>query len=338
MFTKLYAQIKKYVLENLKEGIIFLVLFIISVFPLPYYIDAPGGAIDISKKITIDDGYSSKGSFNFAYVSELRATPITYIISFFKKDWEVLKKSEVKYNNETVQDMEFRNKLLLEESNDDATIVAYRSLHKEVEIEKERIYITYISEKAKTDLKIGDELLTIEGESIVSRESLRRQIQSHQSGDTIYLTVRNNKKEYNRKAILIEEEGQVLIGAMMNVDKELKTNPHISIKKDQNESGPSGGLMLTLAIYNCLTEEDITGGRKIVGTGTIDVNGSVGSIGGVEFKLKGAVKEKADIFLVPAGENYEQAIQLKRERNYKIEIKAIRTFEEAVTYLKNKKD
>ena len=56
-----------------------------------------------------------------------------------------------------------------------------------------------------------------------------------------------------------------------------------------------------LLIYDYLTEEDITKGRTIVGTGTIDENGNVGSIGGVKYKLKGAVKNKAEIFLVPNG-------------------------------------
>ena len=67
----------------------------------------------------------------------------------------------------------------------------------------------------------------------------------------------------------------------------------------------------TINIEGCnnLTEEDITKGKKIVGTGTIEEDGSVGSIGGVKYKLNGAVRQKADIFLVPAGENYEEALK-----------------------------
>ena len=34
------------------------------------------------------------------------------------------------------------------------------------------------------------------------------------------------------------------------------TNPKIELKFKQSESGPSGGLMLTLAIYNNLTKKD----------------------------------------------------------------------------------
>ena len=53
--------------------------------------------------------------------------------------------------------------------------------------------------------------------------------------------------------------------------------------------------MLTLAIYNSLVDKDITKGKKVVGTGTIEEDGSVGSIGGVKYKLNGAVRQKADV-------------------------------------------
>ena len=108
----------------------------------------------------------------------------------------------------------------------------------------------------------------------------------------------------------------------------------IKIKFKSSEGGPSGGLMLTLAIYNKLTDSNLSNGRKIVGTGTIDQNGNVGEIGGVKYKLNGAVKAHADIFLVPSGDNYKEALKEKEKNNYQITIKAIKTLDEAITYLK----
>lgn len=333
MFTKLYAEIKKIIRENWKMICLFLLLSGIALFPLPYYIDTPGGAIDISKKIKMEEKQDAKGSLNFAYVTELKATTVTYFLSFFNKEWEVLKKSDVTYDNETIKDMEFRDKLLLEESNDNAILVAYQKLGKKVSIESEHTFITYIDEEANTDLMVGDEVLTLNGEKIKNKDDFLSKIRKHNIGDTIHLTVKDGNKE--RKATLIDNNGVPMIGVSVNTDTDLETDPKISIQKEENESGPSGGLMLSLAIYNSLTKEDITHGKKIVGTGTIDREGNVGSIGGVSFKLKGAVKEKADIFLVPAGDNYEDAIQLKKKNKYDIEIKAIKTFEEALTYLKS---
>ena len=48
-----------------------------------------------------------------------------------------------------------------------------------------------------------------------------------------------------------------------------------------------------------------------------------------------AVKKNADLFIVPNDENYEQALKVKKENNYDIEILGVSTFEEVVEYLKN---
>ena len=90
---------------------------------------------------------------------------------------------------------------------------------------------------------------------------------------------------------------------------------------------------MSLAIYNYLIDKDITRGRKIVGTGTIDELGNVGSIGGVKYKLMGAVKQNADIFFVPYGENYDTVVKLKRKKKYNIKIVPVKTLDEAIDYL-----
>ena len=77
--------------------------------------------------------------------------------------------------------------------------------------------------------------------------------------------------------------------------------------------------MCALDIYNKITEFDLTKGRKISGTGTINEKGEVGAIDGVKYKLAGAVKKKANIFIVPK-DNYDEAIKLKKKYNYNIEI------------------
>jgi PDZ domain-containing protein len=72
------------------------------------------------------------------------------------------------------------------------------------------------------------------------------------------------------------------------------------IKIDLNKiGGPSAGLMFTLGIMDKIEPEDLTGGKIIAGTGTIDDEGNVGPIGGIPQKLVGAKDAGAQIFLVP---------------------------------------
>ena len=93
--------------------------------------------------------------------------------------------------------------------------------------------------------------------------------------------------------------------------------------------------MMALAIYNGLVKEDITKGDIIIGTGTIDKDGNVGEIDGVKYKLLGAEKKKAKVFLCPK-DNYKEAMKIKKENNLKIKIKSVETLKEAIEYLESR--
>lgn len=123
-----------------------------------------------------------------------------------------------------------------------------------------------------------------------------------------------------------------MIGVMLSTLFDLKLDFKLELKTENRESGGSGGLMTALAVYNNLTQKDLTNGRKIVGTGTIDAAGNVGLIGGVKYKLIGAVKNNADLFIVPKN-NLKEALEYKKKYNYKIEIIGVNTFKEAVELL-----
>ena len=88
---------------------------------------------------------------------------------------------------------------------------------------------------------------------------------------------------------------------------------------ENNESGSSRGLMCALDIYNKITEYDLTKGDIIAGTGTIKSDGTVIEIDGVKYKLMGAVKKGAKVFIVPSN-NYEEALKIKKDNNYDIEL------------------
>ena len=92
--------------------------------------------------------------------------------------------------------------------------------------------------------------------------------------------------------------------------------------------------MLTLTIYNAISDEDIIKGRNIAGTGTISSDGSVGEIDGIKYKIMGAAKNNMDIVFVPSN-NYEEAINTKEKYDYNLEIVKVDIFDEAVEYLKN---
>ena len=324
-----------YIKKNKKIIIIAIFIFFLFNIPLPYYIDAPGGISNANDKIEID-GYKSIGSFNIVYVKELKANIPTLIYSLINKNYDIIKDNEVKLDNESYDDYITRDKLLMKESNSNAIYVAYTKANKKIDIVSKNIYIAYIDSNSKTNLKIGDNILKINNININSREDITSIISNLNINDKVEIKVENNNKEYKRYAYVKEEENRKILGIVVVDINEYKINPDINIKSSDSESGSSGGLMMSLAIYNTLVKEDITKGLKIVGTGTIDEFGNVGEIAGVKYKLCSAVKKKADLFLV-ASANYEEAIKEKEKNNYKIKIVNVDTFDDAIKYLKNDK-
>ena len=321
-----------YIKNNYKFILGLIVLVLLFSINFPYYIDAPGGINDMQDKIEMES-YESNGTFNIAYIREYRATIPTLLISLFNKNWDVIKEEEVLLENESVKDYATRDKLFMDESISNAIYVAYTKANKKIDVLKSDSVVLYLDSNADTDLKVGDIILEIEDIKINSKEDIPNIIKNYDVGDKLNIKVKNNDKEYNRYAKIIELENEKKLGILLVTLNEYKTDPSIKVTIDDNESGSSGGLIAALTIYNNLVEEDITHGLTIVGTGTIDIKGNVGSIGGVSYKLKSAEAKNADLFLVPIGENYEEALKLKKEKNYKIKIVGIETFDDALEYL-----
>lgn len=329
MLNKIYDKVKKIIKENYIYLIILIIFGVIFHFPLPYYIDAPGGLIDVSERLEIEDGYSINGSLNLAYISEFKANIPTIIYAFFNKDWEIVKKEDVVADNETIEENDYRNHIMLEEANQNAIMVAFDKANLDYEITDRKVNIIYIYEEADTDLKIGDQIIEVNGVKINSKEEALEEISKY---DSIKFKVINDGVEYERYANKVSIDGIDLVGVMVCETKEVIPSKDVKINFKKSESGPSGGFMMSLSIYDSLIEEDLTKGLKIVGTGTIDENGNVGVIGGIKHKIKAAAKEDADIFFVPF-ENYEEAKETVVEDNLDIELVEVKHIDDAINYL-----
>lgn len=335
MFSKLYEKIKKIIKENIIEILIFLIALVVSLIPLPYYVDMPGGLINTSNRVKVDSAYERKGSFNLAYVSEARATPIIYVLAKILDNWDLVKEKDMVIEGQSVDDLYTYQKILLQQVSSNAKIVAYKKANKEYKIETSKFVIGYIENDAITSLKVGDEIVSIDGTVFNSLDEIKYAINSKKSNSIINFEVLVDNKKVTRTAKVRNIKGSKIIGIGIFPYKIVETNPKCLFNFSSKESGPSGGLMTALTIYDSLIKEDLTHGLVISGTGTIEEDGTVGSIGGVKYKLAGVVKKHADVFLVPAGENYKEAIKLKKEKNYNIDIVSIATFDDAVNYLSN---
>lgn len=331
MFTKFYSKLKKFMKDNYKELIIYIIIFIVFTFPLPFFIFVGGGIIDLDSRIDLKG--NETGSYNLAYVKEMHATIPTYALSFLIKSWEVESINDSKIDDsESSKDIDTREKLYLEEANNNAIINAYKLAGKYINIKSSSYKVIYVSEQSDTDIKIGDQLISVNNQAISNNTEYKNYLKKLNIGEKLSVKVLRNNKEIDCYAKLIELNNEKVMGLYLVNIYDYETDPKINLKFKWNESGPSGGFMLSLAIYDRLIKEDLTKGRKIVGTGTIDINGNVGEIGGVKYKLMGAVSSHADIFFVPKN-NYEEAMKTKKEFNYKIDIVSVDKLQDAIEYL-----
>lgn len=335
MFKKFINIIMETIKEEYKFILFLLFLLFILNYPLNYYIVMGGGISDASSRISVEGKKNSTGSFNISYVSQLDANILFYGLSYVIPTWEREDADLYKYNEEeNFEDIKFRGDLDLETANATATYWAYTLAKKGIEEISSKLYVivTY-PEEYKTTLKVGDEILAMDDQTYDSVKEYVSALQQKEVGSTVKVKIVRDKKEQEIDAPIYELKGQKILGIALQQVKKYKTDPEVEIKFNKRESGPSGGLITTLEIYNQLTKQDITHGYTIAGTGTIEEDGTIGQIGGIEHKILGAVSAKADIFISPGGDNYKDAKKYIKEKKLKIKLIKVETIEDAIKQL-----
>ena len=105
------------------------------------------------------------------------------------------------------------------------------------------------------------------------------------------------------------------------------TPPRFTIQfRARNIVGPSAGLAYALLIHDLLSPDDVSNGRVIAATGTIDAGGMVGPVGSVAQKLAGARHAHAGLMLLPLG-------QLGEASDARITVMGVSSLDEAVAAL-----
>jgi len=302
-----------------------LFIFVVNI-ELPYYIEAPGGTINLTKRISND--YNKKdGSLNMLYVTQYRGNVVTLLLGKILNSWDIYEIKNQQISNETSHEIYLRNKVMLDNSIQNATFVAYEEAGKEITIKGYKNIV--IATTKDNGIEIGDVLISVDNQKVTDINDLKSYINTKEPGDKINLLIERNNKQKNI-AITLEDDKIIGIATITNYEYQLPDELNINFRN--GEGGSSGGLILTLGIYSEITGIDILKGRNIAGTGTIDIEGNVGEIDGVKYKIAGAVKDKMDIVLV-SPYNYQEAKKVIAENNYDIELVEVSTFKEAIDYL-----
>ena len=171
---------------------------------------------------------------------------------------------------------------------------------------REQVIVANItSNTAAKVLESGDAIETIDGHPVTGIASVHQLIQAVKPGDTLTMTVKRDNGEKDVKVRTFEATDgthRTLIGVSLDLHATFET-PHVKIGIDPAQvGGPSAGLAFALGVVDRLTPGDLTGGKTVAVTGTIDGLGNVGPIGGIQQKIAGAKDNGATVFLAPASE------------------------------------
>ena len=336
MIKKLLKYLKNDLKNNYKTYIVFILILSTFFIKLDYNIYSPGGLINLNDRIETNNKYTEEGSFNLTYVTARSGIIPNILLSYIIPSWDLVPTSDVKVDDESMKEVNLRNRIYLEETSYNAIIAAYKEAGKPYTVNSTDLKVTYIIDKDNNNLEVGDTIKEINGVKIDSYETLKQEKEKYNENDRLNIKVLRNNKEKECYAILKKDKNNNLtIGIYLATLKNVSTLEEVKYVFKNNESGSSRGLMCALEIYNRITDYDIIKGDIIAGTGSIDENGIVGDIDGVKYKLKGAVKNKAKVFIVPSG-NYDEALKLKEEKNYDIELIKADNLHNVIENLKNR--
>jgi PDZ domain-containing protein len=320
-------------------GLFFLIgLSVLILWPVkvPYFAMSPGPVEEVADLITVNDAgtFEPTGEMYLLTVGLREVNVFEYIEAQFDETVDLIDREVIRPRGVTQEEVTRTNLESMDESIDTAVFVALSRLGYEVGFSGDGVVVLDIVEgsPAEEALQIDDVVDTVSGFPVATADEAAAIIRSYEIGDTITLSGERAGEPFSASVTLVPHpdiEGAPMVGVLfdtVNLQMELP----IDVKVDsRNIGGPSAGMMYTLAIMDLLTEEDLTKGHRIAGTGTIRFDETIGAIGGVRQKVFAARSIGAEYVLVPQ-DNYPDALTAAGDE---VEIIPVVTLQDALDFL-----
>ncbi len=295
-------------------GLAFLVLGIGSLlavwsFPTPYVIEQPGPAYNVlgtdsgKQIISVENAtsYATSGSLDLLTVQiagNRSKTPswLEILNAWMDPSKSVVPIDEIFPANQTVEQSTAESTAMMEQSQQEAIAVALKNLGYQVPVQ---LYVSEVTKNSPSSGQIvaADFVQKVNGAKVATIEELRQKVNQYDGKNPLTVELlRNGEPKTFSITPKKDETGAYRIGIMVGYKYDFPVKVKLELA---DVGGPSGGMMFALGIYDKLTPGQLTGGKDIAGTGTIDGAGVVGPIGGIQQKMFGARKAGAQFFLAP---------------------------------------
>jgi len=277
--------------------------------PVPYVTYKPGITLDVLAESAGDEIVQVSGHRVYRDNGELRMTTILLtgpdqhlslfdaLDAWIDSDKAIYPRSVVYPEGQTVEEAETETAVQMLTSQDFATAAALHALGYTFPHVVE-VYSITPGMPAEGKLEVRDQIRRVNGEPVNEAQDIIDAIVGTESGHKVTFDVTRKGKPVT---VAIEPrlvDGRQRVGILPGDGYIFPFS--VSVNIPEEIGGPSAGLMFSLAIYDTLTPGSMTGGKIVAGTGTIDGDGAVGPIGGIQQKVVTAEQAHAELFLVPA--------------------------------------
>jgi Lon-like protease len=318
--------------------IVVLAILVGTLIRLPYVLIAPGDAQSVERVVKIDGAqtFPHRGQLLLLTVSVSSDRPNAFVVlsGWLDENTDVVPEDDVLQGKSRAEDQRL-SKLEMADSQMTAKRVALERLGYTVPVSGTGAAVTSVQKRAPAEgnLKVGDVITAVDGQPVTLSEQVPPIVRSRPPGQPVTLTVDRNGSPLEVTVSTRAAEGgpcpgSAQIGVVTRTRNEKFDFP-VDVKIDTGKiSGPSAGLAFTLTIIDELTPGDLTAGKKVAVTGTIEPGGVVGPIGGVQQKAVTADRAGARLFLVPMAE-----LRDARAHAGAMKVVGIRTLDDALAEL-----
>ncbi len=298
----------------------------------PYAI-VPASAEAVAPRLELEEieRYDSDGAFLFVTIRQPELSILSWLMFRNEDIIEPRTYTEV-YGDGTPQQQSRRGQRQMVSAKSAAEYVALTKLGYPIELVPGEIIIeSIICLEANEEgdecvreapsgkvLKADDKLVELDGQPIENVDDIGPILRSHQAGDLVpvkYERVDEDGVQSGEIEVIASPDGddRVIVG-FYPVDTTQVGDLPFPVKINTDDiGGPSAGLAFTLTLIDEITPGDLTGGKKIAVTGTMNVNGAVGAIGGLLQKASAVEQSGTDYFLVPAAQSQEELARIAEE-------------------------
>jgi PDZ domain-containing protein len=325
----------------LVSGVLFLVLFVLSLtMHVPYVVLSPGptyntlGGDSSGATIIVIHGTTAKqtsGHLNMTTV-DVSTRPLTVfdaLSAWLQHDEVVVPRSSIYRPGQSQQQVDRQNAQDFAESQDNAIAAASCELGYPGTF---GVITVQGNSPAKGILEPRDVVRTLDGNPAASNDQLLALLTKATPGSKAVLGI-TRAGQAMTVTVTLAQPAPGKAGARIGIEvgNVCATPFSVDLGLGNQIGGPSAGLMFALGIMDKVGTVDLTGGRFIAGTGTIDSSGNVGPIGGIQLKMIAARRAGATVFLAPAGNCSDVSGAIPKG----LEVIKVATLHDAVTDLEN---